>query len=66
MQLEQVAKDIYFDDAVSGIILIHNEAVKKSCLNKDTIYVEILTVILIWRFGDHVKIAKLTYSIINQ
>ena len=26
---------------------------------------EILTVILIWRFGDHVKIAKLTYAIID-
>ena len=25
----------------------------------------ILTVILIWRFGDRVKIAKLTYAIID-
>ena len=26
---------------------------------------EILTVILIWRFGDHVKTAKLPYAIID-
>ena len=32
MQLEQVAKGIHFNDAVSGVILIHNEAVNKSVM----------------------------------
>ena len=30
-----------------------------------TVLAEILTVTLIWRFGEHVKIAKLTYAIID-